>query len=115
MKISTVELMTYTKREEIFNVATHLLGGILCYFICETCLIQALTTGENLSVASALWYFLGTSVMFFLSVCYHACPPGQTKKTLRVLDHCGVFLAVSGTAAGCVPAVKNTVSVFAAY
>ena len=114
VKYEKVDLIKYTKGEELCSVITHLIGLILCHFILQTCVLSSFFRCDLLMSVSSVAYFTGTLLTFVFSVLYHAARPGKAKKTLRLLDHCGVFLAVSGTAAGCAPAVRDTVGLIPA-
>ncbi len=98
-----IELVNYTKGEEILNVLTHFAGLVIPVFM----LIKGipLCRGEILPLVCVWLYSLGTSLCFISSVCYHAVKPGKLKKILRVTDHSAIFFAVAGTVTGCVPIV----------
>ena len=114
MKIEEIRVVEYTKREEVLNCVSHALGLILSVLIAVYCVAPAFYAKDLIREVCALFYLFGTTVMFITSVLYHAAKPGKKKQLLRVLDHCMIFFAVAGTSVGCVPAVYDLVSRFAA-
>ncbi len=103
-----IELVNYTKTEEILHTVTHAAGLILSGFIVAECLIPAIRNHDTLRIVCASLYLFGTTIMFLTSALYHGVRPSKAKKVLRLLDHCMIFFAVAGTATGCVPAVYET-------
>ncbi len=114
MRTENIKLVSYTKKEEYINSASHAAGLLLSVLITLYCLIPAVRSGETLSVVCAALYLFGITVMFCASAIYHGLREGNTKKLFRVIDHCMIFFAVAGTATGCVPAVYHTVGTTAA-
>lgn len=114
MKLDEVKTVAYTEREELLNCITHALGFVLSFLILKDCVLPAWKTSDTIRMICAVMYFLGTTAMFTVSVMYHAAKGEKKKKILRILDHCVIFFAVSGTASGCVPAVFDTVGTAAA-
>lgn len=114
MKLNEIRIVEYTEKEEKLNCVSHAAGIVLSALILLNCVIPAFHAKDGLRMLCAILYLFGTTAMFITSVLYHAAKPGKSKKILRVLDHCMVFFAVSGTATGCVPAVYDNVSKTAA-
>ena len=102
-----INLVNYTKKEEILHTITHALGLILSALIFVYCLIPSIQLKDGFRILCASLYFFGTTVMFLTSVLYHAERKSERKKFLRLLDHCMIFFAVAGTATGCVPTVNE--------
>lgn len=98
-----IELVNYSRGEEILNVLTHFLGLIIPAFIIIK--IIPLCEGELFPVICACLYALGSFLTFFSSCIYHILPHGDKKRIFRVIDHTAIFFAVAGTVTGCVPAV----------
>ena len=107
----SIPLVPYTKGEEALNTLTHAAGLVLCGFIASRCVAPAFASGQALRIVCSLLYLLGTAATFTVSALYHGVKPGPAKRRLRLLDHCAIFFAVAGTAAGCVPAVYDTVGI----
>ncbi len=105
-----IELVSYTKTEEILHTLTHAAGLILSALIIAFCLVPAVKAGDPMRIVCAALYLFGTTIMFLTSALYHGSKNPERKKLLRLLDHCMIFFAVAGTATGCVPPVKELVS-----
>jgi len=114
MDIDNLKLVDYTKKEEILNSSSHALGLALSCLILFSCVVPSFGNGDKIRIVCSLLYLFGTTVMFAASAVYHGLKPGKAKKVMRLLDHCMIFFAVAGTATGCVPAVYDTVGMFAA-
>ncbi len=102
-RFESVQLVNYTRGEEILNVLTHLAGLGIPVFI----LIKAvpLCEGKPFPMITAYLYAFGTALCFMCSVLYHITPHSNLKKMFRVADHSAIFFSVAGTVTGCVPAV----------
>ncbi len=114
MKLNEVKLVSYTRKEETLNSASHAAGLVLSVLIALYCMRPAVQEGAPLSIVCAALYLFGITVMFIASAVYHGLREGRAKKAFRVTDHCMIFFAVAGTATGCVPAVYRTVGTTAA-
>lgn len=102
-RFESVELVNYTRGEEILNVLTHFAGLAIPLFM----LIKAypLCRGELFPLICLWLYAIGNAMCFTASVCYHAAKHGYVRKVLRVTDHSAIFFSVAGTVTGCVPIV----------
>ncbi len=103
MKNKKIELVDYTRGEEILNILTHLAGLVIPVFIIMR--IFPLCADEPFYMLCAVLYTLGSFLTFAASVVYHAIPPSDIKGIFRIVDHTAIFFAVAGTITGCVPAV----------
>ncbi|MBQ9945883.1 MAG: hemolysin III family protein [Clostridia bacterium] len=103
MKTEKIELVEYTRGEELINVLTHFAGLVLPAFVIIKCL--PLARGDVFSSLCAVIYAFGMAASFISSCIYHALPQGNKKRIMRVIDHSAIFFAVSGTVTGCVPVV----------
>lgn len=109
MKLAqNIQLVNYTKGEELLHVLTHAAGLVLSVFIILCCLVPSLQSHDVLRSICAFLYLFGTTVMFLTSSFYHGVKPSNAKRMLRLLDHCMIFFAVAGTATACVPPVFET-------
>ncbi len=103
MKTDNIELVSYTKGEEILNVLTHLAGLAIPIFILVKFI--PLCKDNIFALLCAVLYAAGTAFSFVSSVIYHGIKEVNAKKIMRVVDHSAIFFAVAGTVTGCVPAV----------
>ena len=110
-----IPLVPYTKTEEILHTVTHAAGLILSAWIVKDCLLPSIRCGDIARIVCAALYLFGTTVMFLTSALYHGARPSNTKRLLRLLDHCMIFFAVAGTATACFPPVYETAGPVPAY
>lgn len=96
-KLSREELglPSYTIPEEILNAATHGLGALAAIaglvWLLLNCRRDALTL-VSISV------FGGSMILLYLvSTLYHGLGVCRGKRVLRILDHCTIFVLISGT------------------
>lgn len=89
----------YTKREEIWNVASHsigIIGGIVIGALFVNEVISK--DGGCLALTSVLLYIVGMMMSYIFSSAYHASKPGTaTRRVLRKLDHSAIYWHIAGS------------------
>lgn len=86
-----------TLGEEISNAVSHGIGGLLS--IAGTVILIILGAKAE-SVAAVIWgafYGAALIILYTVSCLYHSLARNRAKKVFRVLDHCSIFLLISGT------------------
>ena len=98
-KIKDRILPTYTKGEEIFNMISHIVGGILGIVTLVFCIIMSVSHHNTFGVVSSSIYGTTMILLYTMSSVYHGLPPQKStgKKVLQVLDHCTIFLLIAGS------------------
>lgn len=86
-----------TKNEEIANSITHGLFLIAAIFSIPLLISKALKTNDSLVVMGTTIFATSVLIVYLISMLYHAMPRNETKKTLRILDHCTIYLLIAGT------------------
>ena len=94
-KKKQVSLPDYTLGEEITNAVTHGIGAALSVAAVVLCVVRAASVRDPWMVVSGAIYGAMMIIMYTFSTVYHALAPNKGKRVMRVLDHCGVFLAVA--------------------
>ncbi|MBR3767316.1 MAG: hemolysin III family protein [Clostridia bacterium] len=94
MKLSKVNLPTYTKGEEIFNAVSHGMGVPLGILSCIFCLLKATDTNAYLG---AIIFAVSVVVLYTCSTLYHSLKKSDAKKIMRLLDHSTIFILITGT------------------
>ena len=89
-------LHQYTLGEELVSAISHGLGAILAVVGTIFGCIKA-APREPVYLVSMLIFGLSMTLMYTVSTVYHALAPNGGKKVLRILDHCFVFLLITGT------------------
>lgn len=91
------ELPEYTKREEIFNMVSHIVGGALAIAAFVLCVIMAAIHKNTWGVVSGAIYGASLIILYTMSSLYHGLPRGTAKRVFRIIDHCSIFLLIAGT------------------
>lgn len=86
-----------TKGEIIANVATHAVGSLLAVAGLVLLVVFSSFHGTARHIVSCSIYGATLWLMFVMSTIYHSLPDGTAKKTLRIFDHCAIYLVIAGT------------------
>ena len=97
IKLRDRQLPDYSKGEEIMNMVTHIVGGVLGLAALVLCLGRALRKGDGYAVAGSLIYGCALVLLYSVSSVYHGLRPNTGKKVLQVVDHCTIYLLIAGT------------------
>ena len=90
-------LPTYTKGEEIFNMTSHIVGGVLGIVATVLCVIFAAIHGNVYGIVSGAIYGASLIILYTMSSIYHGLSPKLfSKRVFQVLDHCTIFLLIAG-------------------
>lgn len=91
-------LPTYTKGEEIFNMTSHIVGGVLGIVATVLCVVFAAIRGNIYGVVSSGIYGVTMILLYTMSSIYHGLKPNlKAKKVFQILDHCSIFLLIAGS------------------
>ncbi len=83
--------------EEIANSISHGIG-LIAAIVGTPILIVDAARNENGRFIVGAGVFCATMIMLYLtSTVYHALPPGNAKRVLRVIEHSVIFLLIAGT------------------
>lgn len=90
-------LPDYTKGEEIFNMVSHIVGGALGIVVCALCVIKSFLNGNPYQVVGSFIYGFSMIILYSVSSIYHGLRPNMGKKVMQIIDHCSIFILISGT------------------
>lgn len=94
-KLEDRELPNYTKKEEICNMVTHIIGAIMGMIAIILCCIKARST---YGVISGVVFGVSMLILYTMSSVYHGLSSKlKSKKVLQVLDHCTIFILIAGS------------------
>ncbi len=96
-RIRALSLPVYTFNEELLNCATHALGalmGLVGWIMSLKLLIPA---GNMTATLSMSVFFAAMIVLYANSAIYHGWELTSTKKKFQIMDHCSIFLLITGT------------------
>lgn len=91
------KLPDYTRGEEIFNMVSHIAGGVFGIVALVTCVVKAFLNCDAYQIAGSFIYGLSMIALYTMSSIYHGLIPPMAKKVLQVIDHCTVFILIAGT------------------
>ena len=97
-KLKDRVLPTYTKGEEIFNMVSHIVGGVFGIVATVLCVIFAAKHRNVYGVVGSAIYGFTLILLYTMSSIYHGLSPKRTsKKVLQILDHCSIYILIAGT------------------
>lgn len=96
-EIDLIEFVNYTKKEEILNSVTHIMGAILTLIATVMCTIRSLSLERIDYLIIGLVYCLSMLIVFLCSSIYHGLPKTKAKKVMRMLDYTAIYFMLMGT------------------
>ena len=87
----------YTRGEEIFNMTSHIVGGALGIAVCTLCVIKSFLNHDAYQVVGSFIYGFSMIILYTMSSIYHGLKPNTGKKVMQIIDHCSIFILISGT------------------
>ena len=88
----------YSDIEERANAITHGLGVVLGVVGLILLLIRAFDhQADMLTIASMAVYGSSIILLFIASTLYHSITTEKTKRLLKTLDHCAIYLLIAGS------------------
>ena len=97
-KLSDRILPSYTKGEEIFNMVSHIVGGVAgIVTIVLSCILGAIRHNAY-GIVSGIIFGVSMIFLYTMSSLYHALKPNsKSKKVFQILDHCAIFVLIAGS------------------
>lgn len=98
-KLMTEPMPKYSNGEEIFNLVTHIIGAGFGLIVVVFSIILGFLKKIDFYAFFALSVFsVNCIVLYTVSSIYHGLKPHRTsKRVLRILDHCTIYLLIAGT------------------
>ena len=91
-------LPAYTKGEEIFNMTSHIVGGVFGIVATVLCIVVAAIHHNTYGIVSSSIYGTTMIILYTMSSIYHGLNPNKKgKKVFQILDHCTIFLLIAGS------------------
>ena len=98
IKLADRILPTYTKGEEISNMVSHIMGGVLGIVAIVLCSAFAGIHHNAYGVISGVIFGISMIILYTMSSIYHGLKPNTTaKKVFQILDHCTIFILIAGS------------------
>lgn len=96
-KLADRLLPDYTKGEEIFNMVSHIVGGAVGIAVCALCVIKSFLNHDAYQIVGSFIYGFSMIILYTVSSVYHGLHFNTGKKVMQIIDHCSIFLLISGT------------------
>lgn len=97
-KLSDRILPTYTKGEEIFNMVSHIIGGVAGIVMIVLGSVIGAMHHNPYGIISGVIFGVSMLFLYCMSSIYHGLSPNRkSKKVFQVLDHCAIFVLISGS------------------
>ena len=98
IKLGDRILPVYTKGEEIFNMVSHIVGGVLGIVAIVLCVIFGAIHRNGYAISSGIVFGTTLLILYTMSSIYHGLKPdSKAKKVFQVIDHCSIFLLIAGS------------------
>lgn len=97
-KLADRILPSYTKGEEIFNMVSHIVGGVAGIVTIVLCSVFGAIRGNAYGVVSGVIFGVSMIFLYTMSSLYHGLKPNsKSKKVFQILDHCAIFVLIAGS------------------
>ena len=97
IKLADRQLPNYSKGEEIMNMTTHIVGGALGAVALIMCVVKSVVNSNGYGLVTSIIYGLSLITLYTMSSVYHGMHPCTAKKVMHVIDHCTIYLLISGS------------------
>ena len=94
-KRKNLNLPIYSTFEEILSAISHGIGALLS--IAAIVLLIVSSSFKAKTIVCVTIYSVTLFLLYIVSTLYHALGINKAKKVFRVLDHCSIFILISGT------------------
>lgn len=96
--MSVIPKAPYSVSEEIANSVTHGVGIIFGIVGLALLLIKSINAEADLmTIISMSVYGVSIILLFTASTLYHAISSQKTRRVLKTLDHCAIYLLIAGS------------------
>ncbi len=98
-KLKNRKLPKYTKGEELFNMITHIVGGVIGIVCLVLCVVYAVFSKNIYAIVSSIVFGISMILLYTISSIYHGLSPKKetAKKVMQILDHVSIFILIAGT------------------
>lgn len=91
-------LPTYTKGEEIFNMVSHIVGGVAGIVTIVLASVIGGIHHDPYGIVSGIIFGISMIFLYTMSSLYHGLSPNtKAKKVFQILDHCAIFILIAGS------------------
>ena len=86
-----------TRKEELANGISHLVGGGGCLIAIPFLVIIAYKKHDLVTVLSVITFGIGMLLVYSFSTLYHLVLKEKTKRILNIADHISIYYLIAGT------------------
>lgn len=86
-----------TRGEELANTISHGLGAVLALSFAAPLAVRGILSGSAKAGFSLTAYAFSLVLLYTASAVYHGVRDPKVKRTLRIMDHCSIFVLILGT------------------
>lgn len=87
----------YSLGEELVNSITHGIGALLSIAALVLCVVVSAVHGNPTAVVASSIYGATLIILYTMSTLYHSFKVNNAKRIFQIIDHCCIFLLISGT------------------
>ncbi len=91
------KLPDYTKGEELFNMISHIVGGVFGLFAMIICVAISAYHHDIIGVVASSIYGICMILLYTMSSLYHGLTHPFAKRLFQVFDHCAIYFLIAGT------------------
>lgn len=95
LKRKKLNLPSYSTLEEIFSAITHGIGAGLS--VAAIVLLIVFAPYDAKTITCITIYSATLFLLYIVSTMYHSLGVNKAKKVFQILDHCSIFILISGT------------------
>jgi len=92
-----IEIPKYTLGEELMSAISHGVGSLLSVAALVLCVVFSAVHHNPYAVVSSVIYGSTSIILYTMSTLYHSLKVNNAKRVFRIIDHCSIFLLISGT------------------
>ncbi len=97
-KLAERILPNYTKGEEIFNMVSHIVGGVAGIVTIVLASVIGAINNNPYGIVNGVIFGVSMIFLYTMSSIYHGLSPKlKSKKVFQILDHCAIFVLIAGS------------------
>lgn len=96
-KLKDRQLPNYSKNEELFNMVSHIVGGAVGSAGMVLCIIRSVLNHNGFGLAGSIVFGVSMILLYTVSSVYHGLHASMGKRVMQVVDHCTIYVLISGT------------------
>ena len=90
-------LPDYTRGEEIFNMVSHIVGGVVGVATLVLCVMIAALKGSVIGIICGAVFGVSMTLLYTMSSVYHGLTTHISKLVFQIIDHCTIYFLIAGT------------------